>query len=348
MCRKTCKTISSETATRAVGAPVQLEKRAETPEVQPLEAWDADLALAEIMSTSQRKAELAQQMLERLATEQPTRWEPPALLAELALREGKRNEAIDLYAKAAGLGATNPEMYFRYAMLLWNRSGGSDEAIRKALLHAVELKPDYTEARMRLGFALMDHGDYKEALAELKQVKGIKMDDAFSYFHAAAYASYRTGDEAGARAALEKARGFAKEPADRMALDQLSQALDHSAESASGESASEGREVEPVEAQTGEAETVIASKQLPRLDGTLNMLECNGTQARLAIVSAGKLVWFLIEDPRSVRMTHTGTGAGSMDFTCGKQPPRPVTVEYESREDAGTKTMGVVRGIEFQ
>jgi len=324
-------------------APVQLDKQSETPEVAPLEAWDANLALAEIMSTSQRKAALGQQMLEKLMGEQPTRWEPPALLGDLALREGKPNDAIDMFGKAVTLGSTNPETYFRYAMLLWNRGGGNDEKIRSALRKAVDLKPDYTEARLRLGFALMDHSEYKQALEELKQAKGVKKDDAFSFLHAVAYCSYRVGDEKGARAVLEQARKYAVSAADRMALDQLGQALDHSAEAAS----SGGREVEQAEAQTGEAETVVVAKQWPRMEGTLNMLECNGNRARLAIASGGKIVWFLIEDPATVRMTHTGTGTAAVDFTCGKQPPKPVTIEYQARDDSETKTAGVVRGIEF-
>jgi hypothetical protein len=44
----------------------------------------------------------------------------------------------------------------------------------------------------------------------------------------------------------------------------------------------------------------------------------------------------------------TNAAGGSVDFTCGKQPGRPVIVEYQNRPDAETKTIGVVRGIEFR
>ncbi|MGA2182530.1 MAG: tetratricopeptide repeat protein [Bryobacteraceae bacterium] len=323
-------------------ASVQLDKNAEDPAVQPIPAWDADLALAEILSSSQRQAETGRKMLERLISEQPQRPEAPAILAELAFRVGHRDEAIGFFAKAAEQGATNPEMYFRYAMLLWNRSGGGDDAILKALRKAVELKPDYTEARMRLGLALMDHGDYKQALEELAHVKSVKQEDGFSYFNAVAYANYRLGDEPNARAALEKAKKWARDPSDRMAAQQLSEALNHRP---SGSSEAVGGRV-PTVAQTGTAEAVTAPSRLPRMAGTLDILECGGESARLAIVANGRTVWFLVDDPGSVRMVNAG--AGSVDFTCGKQAARPVVIEYRDHADSETKTIGVVRGIEFQ
>jgi tetratricopeptide (TPR) repeat protein len=319
--------------TRQLLASVQLDKHAADPDVAPVSAWDADVALVEIQASSRQQAEAARTTLERLISEQPQRPEAPAILAELALREEHRDEAIRLFAKATELGSTNPEMYFRYAMLLWNRPRGADDALVKALQKAVELKPDYVEARLRLGFAFMDRGDYKQAQTQLLQIKGIKAADAFSYFHALAYTTYRLGDEAGARAALEQAKKWAKEPADAMAADQLAEALNR------------GPAGSPV-ARTDTVEAVIAPSRLPKMTGTLDTLECAGASARLSIVAGGRTIWFLVDDPGSVRLTNSGTGA--VDFTCGKQAARQVVIEYRLHADSTTNTLGVVRGIEFQ
>ncbi|MGA3026991.1 MAG: tetratricopeptide repeat protein [Bryobacteraceae bacterium] len=326
----------------SLAASVQLDKSVEDADVQPMSAWDADLALAEIQSCSQHQTETGRKTLERLMAEQPQRPEAPAILAELALREGRTEEAIRLFAKAAELGSTNPEIYFRYAMLLWSRSGGHDEAVRNALQKAVELKPDYAEARMRLGFAFMDHGDYKQGLAELVQIKGVKPEDAFPYFNAVAYANYRLGNQTDARVALEKAKKWAKEPADVMTAEQLGEALN----SQSSNSSRAAGEQTPTAAQTETVEAVTAPSRLPRMAGTLDTLECGGARARLAIVVNGQTVWFLVDNPGAVRMTSTGTGA--VDFTCGKQAARRVVIEYQDHPDSETKTAGVVRGIEFQ
>jgi Flp pilus assembly protein TadD len=321
-------------------ASIQLEKSAADPDVQPVSPWDADLVLAEIMSSSANKAVLGRQMLEHLMTEQPKRPEPPAILAELALREGHNDEAIRMFAKASELGDTNPEMHFRYAMVLWSRpQAGGDTAVIQALRKAVELKPDYAEAHMRLGFALMDHGDYKQALSEFARLRTIKPEDAFSFYYSVAYATYRLGDAAQARIALDKAREWAKEPSQQMSADQLNQALDVT--SHRGAAA-------PVlpSAQSETVETVSPSARLPRIEGTLDIVECGGEKTRLALVSGGNTMWFLVDNPNAVRITNAG--GGSVDFTCGKQPGRPVLIEYQDRPDAETRTIGVVRGIEFR
>jgi len=316
---------------------VHLDKSAENPDVQPVDLWDADLALAEIMSTSQRQAPKAKEMLTQLMAEQPKRPEPPGILGEIALREGHREEAIADYTKAVELGSTSPELYFRYAMLIWNRSGGHDEAILRALRKAVELRPDYAEARLRFGFALMDHSNYKEALLQFGQIRNLQPEDAFSLFRSIAYAEYRLGEKDAARLALEKAKQWAKSPTDRMDVEQLSEALDPSKVATAPA---------PAVAQSETVETVAPPSHLPKMAGTLDELECSGTHARLAILAGGHQVWFLIQDPGSVRMTNAG--AGSMDFTCGRQTARPVEIEYIDRPDSETKTIGLVRGIEFK
>ncbi len=317
-------------------ASVKLDEKAGKPDVQPVDTWDADLVLADIMATSQRKAEMARTMLTQLMTEQPKRPEPPAMMAELALREGHGDEARGFYAKAAELGDTNPEMYYRYAMLLWSRSANGDDDVIKALRKAVELNPGYIDAHLRLGLALLDHSDYKGSLAELKQIHGIKSSNAFTYFHAVAYANYRLGDAEMARAALERAKQFASLPADRIAVDQLTSAID--TEVTSG--------VTPTEATAETVQTVQAPAHLPKMAGTLDTLECSPAHARLSIVAAGKTTWFLLDDPAAVRMSNAG--GRTLDFTCGKQAARAVVIEYKDRPDDETKTVGLVRGIEFQ
>jgi tetratricopeptide (TPR) repeat protein len=325
---------------KSLEASIQLEKSAEDPDVQPVSPWDADLVLAEIMSSSENKAVLGRQMLERLIAEQPKRPEPPAILAELAFREGHSEEAIQMFAKASELGDANPEMYFRYAMVLWSRpQTGGGIAVIQALRKAVELKPDYPEAHMRLGFALMDHGDYKQALPEFARLRTIKPEDAFSFYYSVAYATYRLGDAAQARIALDKARPWVKEPSQQMSIDQLTQAMDATSQRGA-------KAPVPSAAQSEAVETVSPSSRLPRIEGTLDIVECGGETTRLAVASGGNTLWFLVDNPNAVRITNAA--GGSVDFTCGKQPGRPVIVEYQDRPSAETKTIGVVRGIEFR
>ena len=309
-------------------ADVRLEKSAGDVEVTPIEEWDARLTLAGMLASSEHRTEAGQKMLEELMAEQPQRPESPALLAEMALREGRRDEAIGLFARAGELGATSPDLYFRYAMLRWSRSGDGDETVRMALRRALQLNPGHVQARIRLGFALMDHGDYAEALAELAQVKDVTPDQAFWYYHGIAYANYRLGESAPARAAIDQAAKRARGSAQQTALDHLNNAVD------------------TAEADARENARTIAATHLPRMKGTLRALECSGSDVRLELMTEGRPVWFSIDDPRAVRMKNTGSV--TVDFVCGEQAEQPVVIEYQARADSATKTIGVVRGIEFE
>ena len=66
---------------------------------------------------------------------------------------------------------------------------------------------------------------YREAIAELLHVKKVKPADASRYFYNLAYANYRLGDTARARAFLEKGRLYATNPEEAAQLEMLSQTL---------------------------------------------------------------------------------------------------------------------------
>jgi hypothetical protein len=53
-----------------------------------------------------------------------------------------------------------------------------------------------------------------------------------------------------------------------------------------------------------------------------------------------------ILDPTTI--TITGKGTGSLDFSCGRQQPLPVAIEFENKADAKLGTAGVVKSIEFR
>jgi hypothetical protein len=124
-----------------------------------------------------------------------------------------------------------------------------------------------------------------------------------------------------------------------MSIDQLTQAMDATSQRGA-------KAPVPSAAQSEAVETVSPSSRLPRIEGTLDIVECGGETTRLAVASGGNTLWFLVENPNAVRITNAA--GGSVDFTCGKQPGRPVIVEYQDRPSAETKTIGVVRGIEFR
>ncbi|HJT87500.1 MAG TPA: hypothetical protein VJ732_06580, partial [Bryobacteraceae bacterium] len=76
-----------------------------------------------------------------------------------------------------------------------------------------------------------------------------------------------------------------------------------------------------------------------RVEATLREIDC-GPVIRLHLeVAAGGLT-LEIPDPGRVQMRHAPA-----DFSCGPQPPTPVTVTYAERRNATSS--GIVRGLEF-
>ncbi len=324
---------------KSLVVPVQLDKSAEEPDVQPMDVWDANLALAEVMCSLAGQAEAGRKMLEQLTVEQPNRPEPWGMLGDLALRGRGMDEALRSYAKASELGSKDAEMYLHYAVLLHNH--GSLDASLKALRKSVELDPANPETHYYLLFAYMDKGDYKLAVSEALQVKHLEPTRAFSFYRATAYAEYRLGDSKQARDLANAARRYADTPADNVELDNLVAAIDKRDKPARGSM----MELPPTTAQTAESAAVPVQTHLPRIEGTLEAVVCKGASAQLEVNAGGKTVRLLVDRPQSVRVTNSG---GGVDFECGKQKSRPVTVEYEERQDSATQTIGLVRGIEFR
>lgn len=326
---------------KSLVASVQLDKSAEEPDVQPMDAWDANLALAEVMCSLAGQDQTGRRMLEQLTAEQPKRPEPWAMLGDLALRGRGMDDALGSYAKAAELGSKDAEMYLHYGILLHNH--GSPQASLDALRKSADLNPANPETHFYLLFAYMDKGDYKMAMSEALQVKHLDPARAFSFYRATAYAEYRLGDAKQARDLATAARRFANTPADNAELDNLVDAIDKR-----DKPAAQGRlrELPATAAQTAEAEAVPVQTHLPRIEGTLEAVVCNGGTAQLELNAGGKTVRLLVDRPQAVRITNAG--GGGVDFDCGKQKSRPVAVEYEEHPDSATKTIGRVRGIEFR
>ena len=111
---------------------------------------------------------------------------------------------------------------------------------------------------------------------------------------------------------------------------------------------------EPVELQR----TLQPSRVVPRdperqlqdsltpVTGKFVQLDCTGSQAKVHVLSEGKRVAFLIDNPRSVIIK--GTGTATVDFNCGPQKDRPIEIRYLPKEDKQTGTIGLVRWMEFQ
>jgi hypothetical protein len=235
-----------------------------------------------------------------------------------------------------------------------SRNGG--DAVKESLpafQKALELKPDYAEARVQFGLMLVNTRNYPEAIVQLNQVKKIDPEQAQWYFPALAFAYLQTGDKEKAREYAEAARKWAKTEQQLDHADALLRSLESRSTTAlslpPGEKAPTIRRVERSEfAVVEEAAAnpfVDKDDKMKRVQGVAQRLDCSGKAARFHVLVDKAPMIFLIPDPGRVLIKHSGEF--KHDFTCGVQKPYKVSVDYASLPDTASGAAGIVRGLEF-
>jgi len=339
---------------------IKLEKSAEEPEVSEASAFESGVVLADLLTAS-RKKEQAKSAYEELARNYPKQPEVEESLGYLAWQNGDEAGARSHFERAFAAGSKSPQMCYHYAVLR-RGSGAPAEEVIPALRRAVELKPDYVDARVQLGINLLDHKDYQQALDQLNMIKSVNEDQAQWYFSTIAYAYLQTGHSDDARKNAEAAKKWAKTPEQSEQANSILRYLDEQ------EAARRAPVPVPVvkAAPRATLDAAPASDPLPtlrrqsvppadrpppkevglnRVEGTAKRLDCAGNSARFSVLVGNATMVFLIADPNKVQLKHSGEV--THDFTCGPQKPYHVVVEYVPQADTKTGVAGVVRSLEF-
>ncbi|HTC36877.1 MAG TPA: tetratricopeptide repeat protein [Bryobacteraceae bacterium] len=332
---------------------VKLEKSAEDPQVSEATPLESGLVLADLLSLV-HKTEEARQAYEQLAKDHPDQPEPEESLGYLAWQAGDQESARQHFSRAYAAGTKNAQLCYDYATLERRESKDVVPFLRRA----VELKPDYVEARMFLGLLLADQRSYADAIEQLRQIKNIGAEQAPRYFSALAYSYWKTGDLDQARKSAEAAKKWAKTPAETEQADSILRALDAPPQAASAKPAAREANTPPFIARRPAPasevhETAAAPKnpfvqpgdQMAHVEGVAQRLDCSGVSARFHILAGKTAMAFEIPDPGSVLIKHSGEM--QHDFACGPQKAYHVAVDYAVKPDAKKGTAGIVRELEF-
>jgi tetratricopeptide (TPR) repeat protein len=323
---------------------ITLEKSAEEPEARPATPLESGLVLAGILAELNRRPE-AVAAYEKLAKEFSKEPAVPEGLAYFAWRSNKTDEARAHFAKAAELGSRNARLYYDYAGLLDDSGAGRPQRI--ALLgKAVELDPEFRDARIRLAYMLLGEQDYKAALAHLARVKTVEPKEAFQFFHAVAYAHYSLGQKDEARKAAEKAGQYSQNAGDKAAIGQLIEVLNEQPLPTAQVVAQEKAATEP-ESASDDRVRVVLKRPRKTVIGAVEQVDCLKDAGRLRLRTEGRVLSLLMDDPEKIEVR--GTADGKVTLECGPQkPPRTVTVEYETSVNDEYETVGVVRVIAYK
>ncbi len=361
---------------RAALLAVQLPKNADAPAVESGHGFEARLALAALLADTPNKRPQSREAYEELTRDYPKKWVVEAGWGEFYWRERDFAQSAAHFAKALEFGCKDPRVYVAYGRIL-NYAGRDKEALA-TLRAALDLDRDSKDAHLELGIALVRTGDAKGAIEELSKLPAVTGPEAPRYFYNLAYAYYRAGDAARARASLEKGRPYVKTPQDRNAFDSLTAGLNarDAAQAAAGdrqlklaqrETPPPARENEVTPPPAPNPETTkeappklvrrqvvtnpdgtvsTVSRSVPSTEGELTQFDCKGKAGILHVRVAGIDTLFTIDDPLKV-IVRSGLGA-PVQFNCGAQNGQRVKVDYEESRDAAGGIVRIVRTLDFQ
>jgi Flp pilus assembly protein TadD len=280
------------------------------------------------------------------ALEQQSPRDPKVLtaLGVIADREHNRAAALKYWRKAIDKGSIDADLCYRYALLA-EEAGQPVEEIRHGLERAIELKPDFDDARYKLALLESNAGDFAAAVTQLRAIHAVSPVRAFSYWSALSYASMELGDRVTAKNAAQEALKRAGSAPDRLRADQLAYMAD--------------TDLAVRFVRDGDGHSRLAEIRVPHGTADWNpfieptdRIKKTGGQLREVFCASGKLTGLLLDtskgrltlaipDPQRVFM-HSGPA----EFTCGSQPPKHIEVEYAAAY-ADAKSEGIIRGITF-
>ncbi len=329
---------------------IRLQKSEEDPDVSPVAPFDSGLLLADLLAAA-NKPDVALEAYKQLDAERPGNAEVQRSLGYLAWQ--KRDQAAARkYFESALAGTTDARMCFDLGTL------ETDEPKTiEALDRALQLKPDYTEARLQLGLTKLRAHDLQGALRDLTAIKKVEPEQAPALFTGLAYVYAQFGSMDAARENAQSAIKWSKTPDQREGAEQLLKYIEARRAQAASPTVTETPRIERHEradfTATEEVQPrlkqrnpfVEPGEKVERAEGTLTMFECRGARAILHVKASGKTMLFAVDDPTRVQLRHAV--AATFEFTCGAQKPMPVAVEYAPAKTVVNGILGVVRALEF-
>lgn len=282
-------------------------------------------------------------------------------LGLLALRGGRKDEALRHFAASTAAGSTSARAYIEYAKLEPD-AAKAETALRRAA--AINPKLDEPFALL----ARLDQ-DPRRRILHLSEAAQRNPRNA-AYWRQLAEAHLAQNDYAAAAKAWRSGEQAATDPAERERMRQARlsierQRLDYEEAERKRAAAEKERELERLKAEAraevrrledkfNQGAAKGEDKPVPWWDGpapsgkargVLRQVDCLGAQARIVIeTDQQKPLKLLAPDPSKIALV----GGGEKELACGPQKPRRVAVEYFPKANAKLGTAGEVAVIAFQ
>jgi tetratricopeptide (TPR) repeat protein len=275
-----------------------------------------------------------------LAREHPEDAEISVALGTLALRQGDPEGARREWKHAIDQGVRDAALCFRYAVLAAS-AGMPPEEIRPALERAIALRPDFDDARFNLALIEKSAGHYEAAVQQFRAMHRVAPGRAFGYWIAMADALNELGRRDEAKTAAQNAAAHATTVDERNHAAEIAYLARTDLEVQFSNDAKLVTTRVPHEVREWNA-FIQPGDDMRRVEGALREINCDEKLTRIRVEASGTRLTLVIQDPTRVLMRNAPA-----EFTCGKQRPAIVTVDYAATKTAGVQVDGIVRGMEF-
>jgi hypothetical protein len=313
-------------------------------ESHELSARETSFLLAQISLVS-GQVEQAKAGYENLLRERPDDAEIHAALGEIAARLGNKGENLRQWREALRDQTRDAELCYHYALLAEEAGVGAPE-VRVALERAVELAPDFDEARYKLGLLESQAGEYQLAVQQLRAMQVPAGARRFAYWIALAAALNELDEREGAKEAAREAETAAQTEDQRIEAKQIAYLAATDLKVQFVTDAAGNRQITTTRVEHGSTDFnpfIEPSDQVEKVTGELGEVLCEGGKLRgfLMRTSRGP-VTVEVPDPLHVLIRN-----GPSEFYCGPVRGKTVGAEYAVVKKAG-KTTNVLRGMTFQ
>ena len=278
-----------------------------------------------------------------LAREAPKDSDVHAALGNIALRKGDNDRAREQWKLAIALGIPDATLCYQFAAL-GELAGVPEAELRPALERALALKPGFDDARFHLALIEKNAGDYESAVANFRAIRNIAPARAYNYWAALADALIQLDRRDQGRAASKHALEHATTAAERAHAQQLAflADTDFAVQFTVGKNGRAELATTRIPHATADFNPFIQpDDKIRHVEGALREIECSGPVTRFVVETPEGRVTLAIPDPGHVQMRNAPS-----EFTCGKQQPINVAVDYAATP--GSQAAGVVRGMQFR
>ena len=313
-------------------------------EVSQLARFDSDRLLADLLLAS-RDLNRSEAAYQRLANERPDDPAIAAALGTIALLKGDRNRARDQWKRAMHLGIQDARLCYRYAILAEDAGVPRDE-ISAALRRAIELKPDFDDARYKLGLLETNRGNYAAALEQFRAMRPVAAGRAYGYWTAMASAFTETDQRKEAEDAAAKAMSYAVTAEERASAARLAYVADTDLAVQLSHDVNGNLQMITTRKPHGTNDWnpfIEPGDHIRYIEGQLRKVECvSGKITGFRVETASEAVEVTLPDPARVLIS-----GGAPEFVCGAEDGRKVAIQYAAFENHAAAD-GALRGMQFK